>query len=137
MKSKWFIVSFVFLASLAYATKQTQKVPEKAKQTLGKMYPNAANVKWDNEDDEWEAEFKQNNTDMAVTFDLSGNLKETEEGCAVNKLPQPVRDYIAAHFAGKKIKESAKITEAGGRIKYEAEIEGKDYLFDSDGKPVK
>jgi len=137
MKSKWLFIGLLFLATLAYATKQTKKVPEKAKQTLQKLYPSVNDVKWDNEDGEWEAEFKQNATDMAVTFDLSGNLKETEEGCAVGKLPQPVRDYIAAHFAGKQIKESAKITEAGGRIKYEAEIEGKDYLFDAEGKPIK
>jgi hypothetical protein len=48
-----------------------------------------------------------------------------------------VRAYIAKHHAGKKIKEAAEIVDAKGKKTYEAEVGGKDLIFDEKGQFIK
>ena len=55
----------------------------------------------------------------------------------VDALPSNVRDYVSKHHVGEKIKEAAKISDSKGTITYEAEIKGKDLIFDSNGNFVK
>lgn len=40
-------------------------------------------------------------------------------------------------YKGKTIKEGAKITTADGTVNYEAEVDGKDVIFDTNGKFLK
>ena len=53
------------------------------------------------------------------------------------ELPEAVLSYVKEHYKGKVIKEGAKITKADGTVNYEAEVSGKDVIFDSNGKFIK
>ncbi len=114
---------------------QAQSAP--AKSAFAKLHPQATGVKWEKEDGGYEASFKENGKSMSVVMDGQGKLKETETDIAVSELPAAVRDYVAKQMPGKKIKEAALITDAAGMKKYEAEVGGKDLLFDMAGKPLK
>lgn len=108
-----------------------------AKATLKKAYPAATNVKWDKEDGGYEASFKNDGKPMSLIIDAKGLVKETETDIAVAELPAVVRAYVAKQMPGKKIKEAAIIVNGAGKKMYEAEVGGKDVLFDEAGVPVK
>jgi hypothetical protein len=71
--------------------------------------------------------------ETSVVIDLKGNLLETEQEIPVNSLPEPITNYIATAYPGKKIAEAAKITDAKGTVTYEAEVGRKDVIFDANG----
>ena len=73
---------------------------------------------------------------MSATFDANGVLKETETDIKVAELPAPVSKYVATNYKGATIKEAAIITRGDNKM-YEAEVKGKDLLFDVDGKFLK
>lgn len=127
------IVGLFGLMGIAHA----QSIPASAKSSFAKLHPQATSVKWDKEDGGYEASFKENSKSMSVVMDGQGKLKETETDIAVSELPASVRDYVAKQMPGKKIKEAAIIVDASGTKKYEAEVGGKDLLFDMAGKPIK
>lgn len=52
-------------------------------------------------------------------------------------LPQNVQSYLKTHYKEAKVKEAAKIVKANGDINYEAKVNGKDVIFDDNGKFIK
>jgi hypothetical protein len=126
------------ITSFAIAQKLSDKdVPQPVKSAFQKAYPNAKEVKWEKEGSNYEAEFDYNKADHSVLFDANGSLIETEVEIEVNQLPKGVLEYVAKNYQGQKIKEAAKITDAKGVVTYEAEIKGKDLIFDSNGNFIK
>jgi len=71
---------------------------------------------------------------MSVLYDVNGNKRETETDIKTSGLPASASTYISTHFKGRKIKEASMITKAGGEVNYEAEVNGRDLIFDKDGK---
>lgn len=110
--------------------------PAAVKAAFAKAYPTVKKVTFTKEKGGYEAEFVQNGKSMSVVIDARGAINETETEIAVSALPAPVRDYVAKHMAGKKIKEAAELVDAEGAKTYEVEIGGKDHLFSADGKPL-
>ncbi len=108
-------------------------VPTAVKTAFVKMYPGAISVEWEMENSKYEAEFKENNVETSAIFEANGTYVQTEVEIAVSSLPEAVREYVSKNLAGKKIKEAAKIIDAKGTITYEAEVGGKDYIFDASG----
>ena len=70
-------------------------------------------------------------------MDASGNILETEVEINMDNLPANAKSYISKNYAGQKIKESAKITDSKGAVTYEAEVNGKDLIFDSNGNFIR
>ncbi|HEY1869417.1 MAG TPA: hypothetical protein VGG71_00095, partial [Chitinophagaceae bacterium] len=66
-----------------------------------------------------------------------GTMTESEVSIKTEELPVSALSYLKANYKDKKIKEAAKITKADGTINYEGEVEGKDVIFDKDGKFIK
>ncbi|KAA5534524.1 hypothetical protein F0919_07845 [Taibaiella lutea] len=113
------------------------KPTQEAKAGFESKFPGATNVKWEKEDDMLEVNFKQGGKEMSALFETNGTLTETETEIAVTALPASASAYMKQHYAGKKVKEAAKIVKADGSVNYEAEVEKKDVLFDADGKFIK
>lgn len=114
-----------------------QPIPTPAKITLARLYPAATRVKWGKEARDYEASFSNKGQSMSLVVDPKGTVKETETVIAARALPAPVQAYVAKKMPGKPISEAAIIVDAAGTKRYEAEVNGKDYLFDAAGKPLK
>lgn len=112
----------------------TGKIPQAVLTAFHKDYGNAKEVSWDEEDGNYEAEFEINKQELSVTYNVQGQKLETEKEISIKELPGSVIQYVQQHKLGK-IKEAAKIDKAGKTI-YEAEVKGKDYLFDASGKLI-
>lgn len=127
------LVSIALISGSCAQQLKESDIPRAAKTKFNTMYTDAKNVKWEKEDGKYEAEFKQNKTEISVLFDAAGNIVQTETEIDVSSLPQGVRNYVAKNLSQNKIKEACKIVGATGKITYEAEVEDVDYLFDANG----
>lgn len=133
-------VSFV-MSALAQETKKVE-VPAAAKTAFTAKFPQAQKVEWGMEKaGEYEAEFVLNGVESSAVYDAKGNLIETETEIKQNDLPQPVKTALAKDFAGYKIGEIAKNTDAKGVVVYELEAskdkKSYDLVFDNTGKLTK
>ena len=72
-----------------------------------------------------------------LTFAQKMNIIEIQVEIELNQLPTGILDYVKKSYAGKQVKEGAKITDAKGKVTYEVEIKGVDLIFDSKGKFIK
>jgi hypothetical protein len=121
------------MVSLAQAQKlNPAKVPAEVKAAFTKLHA-GTKVSWEMEKQHYEAGFTLNGKETSEVYSAKGLLLETEVEIKSTELPAPV----LAKLKGAKIAEAAKITKADGTIYYEAEVKGKDLLFDANGNPVK
>lgn len=135
MKKSVIIVVTLVLSTIAFAQKvQATKVPEIVTKSLISKYPNAKNVKWDKEENNYEASFENNKTENSVLFNSNGKIIETEVEISTAQLPKSILSYLSKNYKDQKVKEAAKIISEKGIVTYEAEIKGKDLLFDENGK---
>lgn len=112
-------------------------VPTAAKAAVARLYPGVKGVKWEKEGSNYEAGLKHNGKQLSLVIDAKGHVLETETTMAVSALPASVREYVTKHYAGKKISEAAEIVDAKGKKTYEAEVGGKDLMFDEKGQFIK
>ncbi len=112
------------------------KVPAAVKTSFAKQYPGVT-AKWEKEGGKFEAGFKQQGHEMSALFDANGTMTESEVAIRASELPSAATSYIKTHYKGSVVKETAKITKANGEVNFEAEIKGKDVLFDVNGNFIK
>ena len=112
------------------------KVPAAVKSAFATKYAGLS-AQWEKEDGEYEANFKQDGNTMSAMFKPDGSFTESEMDIKVTELPASVLLYLKQHYTGKTIKEGAKITKADGTVNYEAEVSGKDVIFDANGRFIK
>ena len=114
----------------------TSKVPAAVKAAFAKWYP-GQQAKWEKENGQFEAGFKQKGKNSSALFTKEGTMKESETEIKVAELPMPVLAYVKVHYKGAVVKEAAKITKADGTVNYEAGVNRKDVIFDEKGNFVK
>lgn len=132
-----FLIISAIVSLTAFAQKiDATKVPAAVKTSFAKQFPNAK-AKWEIEDGKYEAGFKNGDKTMSALFSIDGTMTESEVSIKQTELPAAVLAYVKEKYKGKTIKESAKITKANGTIVYEAEVNGKDLIFDDKGKFIK
>ncbi len=113
-------------------------VPVAVKASFEKAYPGVKAAKWEKEKGDFEAGFKQGSEEMSAVFKADGTQLESEQEIKTSGLPAKVIAYVKQNYKGAAIKEAAKITKtATGEVNYEAEVKGKDLLFDNTGKFIK
>jgi hypothetical protein len=136
---KKFILSISLLAgtmtSIAVAQDLKSKdVPEAVKTAFAKKYPDAKKVSWEKEKGNYEANWGgKSGEDSSVTFTPSAIFVEIVVAIPLSQLPPNVAPYVNNKYKGAKIREAGKVTDAAGRHMYEAEIKGKDLIFDEKG----
>ncbi|TDG36157.1 hypothetical protein EZJ43_09115 [Pedobacter changchengzhani] len=128
-----FLVISAGLVNIAQAQKlKAEKVPMAVRNAFTKLHP-TAKVKWELEKKDYEAGFILGGKETTEVYSINGVLKETEVTIKLSEFPMAVM----AKLKNLKITEAAKITRADGSVVYEAEVKGKDLLFDKDGKSIK
>lgn len=129
----------VFASSSLMAQKISKiKVPEDAQNALKAKYPNATKVTWEKENGNYEANWGgKSGEDMSVQFTPAGVFVEQVKAISPKQLPQTTINYVKVHYKNSKITEAGKVTDAKGKISYEAEVKGKDMLFDEKGSFIR
>jgi len=131
-------LSFSLTTTLTAQKVKSADVPQAVKSALLKKYPSASNVTWEKEKGNFEANWGgKSKEDNSVVFTPDGSFVEMVVAIPVANLPLGVVTYIKAHYPGSKITEAGKVTDAKGKISYEAEVKGKDLIFDQQGNFVK
>ena len=72
-----------------------------------KYFPGLTPKSWDEEDGNYEANFKKDGKTMSATFDAKGGWLETETDIAISELPAAITNYVQTHYKGQPIKEAA------------------------------
>ncbi len=138
MKKLIFLLAIAAVSLQANAQKLADKdVPSTVKTSFTKLFPKATEVKWKKEDGNFEAGFDLNKIEQSVLFDANGKMLESEVEIDVKKLPEAAHTYMKKNYPNNPIKEAAKITAANGTVTYEAELKGKDVIFDAKGNFIK
>ncbi|WP_298296795.1 PepSY-like domain-containing protein [Hydrotalea sp.] len=115
-------------------------VPEQVQTACAKKFPESghAKISWEKEKGNYEANWGgRSGEDNSAQFTPSGVFIEIVKAIPVNQLPAGVAQYVQANEHGAKIKEAGLVTDAKGVVTYEAEIKGKDLIFDQTGKFIK
>jgi hypothetical protein len=136
MQKVLILVTLCFITFSASAQKvKSSKVPAAVKSAFMAAYPTVKKAHWSMEDKtDYEVGFDNaQGKDVSVVISPSGVIKETELEIAFSELPTAAQTALK----GKKVKETAKITDANGKVKYEAEVGRKDLLFDENGSEIK
>jgi Putative beta-lactamase-inhibitor-like, PepSY-like len=135
------IFLFIFLLVFRNTEAQdleTREVPSAVKSALQSKYPEAKVVKWEKEKGNFEANWGgKSGEDNSVQFTPGGQFIEIVKAIPVNELPKAVKSYVKEHFNNAKISEAGRVTDAKGKLFFEAEIHGKDLIFDSNGDFLK
>jgi len=117
-----------------------EAVPAQVKEAFAKKYP-GQKAEWEKEGSDYEAGFDLNKIESSAVFSPEGTFKELEQEIKISELPKAVTEYCAKNFADHKLSEGAKITDAAGKLTYEAELtKGKEHfdaIFDQQGNFIK
>ena len=129
-----FLFLLCFVATASFAQKlSAKKVPAAITAAFAKNHASITKVSWEMEKTNYEAGFMLNGKETSEVYTAQGVLVETEVAINVAELP----DAVKMKLKGKKVAEAAKITKADGTVIYEAEVGGKDLLFDAKGNVIK
>jgi hypothetical protein len=101
---------------------QNPTPPKEVQTAFTKKFSSAQELKWEQEKNEWEAEFKLNGVEMSASFDNSGKWMETESEVKKEDVPAQVFKSIALKFNGFEIDEIEKV-ETNEFNGYEIELE--------------
>lgn len=115
-------------------------VPSVVKTANMQKYPESKNYKvtWEKENGNYEANWGGKDGEAnSVQYTPAGSFIEIVKSISVNELPANVATYVKQHYKGAKITEAGKVTDAKGKTSYEAEVHGKDVIFDENGNFVK
>ncbi len=127
---KLLLAGVLFVATNVMAQKN---IPDAAKASFAKEFPGVTVKGWDKEDGKFEAEFEKDGKEMSAVFTANGIFEEKEMAIPVSELPAAATEYITKTHSGSKIKEASVIIKADGSKWYEAEVNGKDLIFDANG----
>lgn len=142
MKRLFYLIIFVLCANILSA-QQSEKhnsiiVPTAVQSALQQKYPEAKNVTWEKEKGNYEANWGgKSGEDNSVQFKPSGAFIEIVNAIPVSNLPKNVMAYAREHHKSAFITEAGKVTDSKGAQFYEAEIKGRDFLFDKNGNFIK
>jgi hypothetical protein len=135
MKKVAILLTMITAVVFVNAQKIQQKnVPVPVLKGFQKQFPTVKDAKWEKEDGNYEAGFKINGTETSVVINPSGRILETETEMSSNSLSASIKAYIVKNYPNQKIKDAAQITDSKGIVTYEAEVNGKDLIFDNKGK---
>ena len=140
-KSIVLLLSCILSITCLFAQKGKKvDVPAVVKSALAKKYPasSGAKVTWEVEKGNYEANWGgKSGEDNSVQFKPDGTFIEIVNAIPVSQLPKGVLTYVKAHYKGAKITEAGRVTDAQGKITFEAEVNKKDIIFDEKGNFVK
>lgn len=125
---------FAFEASAQTIT--SSKVPSAAKAAFMKAHPMVKHISWETENGNFEGNWKAGGFDHSAMYTPEGKFAGSETDINPSKLPLGIREYMLKRYHTR-VKE-ASLNEDANRVKtYEADANGKAYIFDMQGHFLK
>ncbi|MGH2645604.1 MAG: hypothetical protein ACRDE2_16760 [Chitinophagaceae bacterium] len=125
---------FAFVANAQ--TIASARVPAASKAAFAKAHPNVKHIAWETENGNFEGNWKAGGLDHSAMYTPDGKFAGSETDINPAKLPLKVREYMVKHYHVR-VKE-ASVNEDANHVKsYEADANGKAYLFDMQGNFLK
>ena len=125
-------------------TKKNEKQPEVpvvVKTAFQKEFPKVTDAIWEEEKENFEAEFKQNGVNIEAVYNNTGHRIKLEITIKAEQLPASATSYIKTNFADYKMKEIEKSTNDKNTVTYSVELkkdkEELELTFDANGKFLK
>lgn len=117
-----------------HSNAQVTSIPEQAKESFFKQYPDAKNVKWENNIVNVNVRFELDSSNMNAEYNNKGIWKNTLKDWSFDKVPADVKDgFNKSKFAGREITEVKMLYLPGYVIQYRLKVEKsgleKKYLF--------
>ena len=132
------MLAVIFIKGSVYAqTIIESDVPAVVRTKFTTLYPTSKVEKWKKDNGNYKAEFDQNKKETCVVINPKGDLVKTKTEIDASELPASASEYIGKNYAGKKINESCKVTDATGVVTYKAEVGETHLIFDSNGMFIK
>lgn len=128
-----YALSILLTSTVSFAQGTKHRLPENVQDAFSRDFSAVTNVKWSMEDGDVEINFRIDSKEMSATYDSSGTLLETEEEIKARELPTQTVNYVHENYKGATIKEASRLKKQDGTIVYEAEVKGRDLLFDQSG----
>lgn len=135
MKFAYLPVIFIALTLLSLnVNAQVTTIPEQAKESFFKQYPDAKNVKWENNVVNVNVRFEQDSSIMNAEYSNKGIWKNTLKDWSYDKLPEDVKQgYNKSKFTGREVTDVKMLYLPGYVIQYRLKVEKsgleKKYLF--------
>ncbi len=139
IKKSIFTIVISIAVTILFAQDLKEKdIPSAVKNAFEKKYPSAKKVSWEKEKGNYEANWGgKSGEDNSAVFSPAGDFIEIVQAMPINKLPSNIAPYIQKNYNGAVIKEAGRVTDAAGKHMFEAEIKGKDLIFDENGIFIK
>lgn len=134
------LVLLAAAAAFAFAANaqsiSSSKVPEAAKMAFMKDHPTVRHISWETENGNFEGNWRANGFDHSAMYTPEGKFAGSETDINPGKLPLKVREYVIRHYHVR-VKEASLNEDANHVKSYEADANGKAYLFDMQGNFLK
>lgn len=118
-------IAAILLLTAASANAQdlmTSQVPTDLNTSFQKAYPNATDVEWEMEGENYKVEFDMGKMDNEIWYSKDGNTIKTEMEITENDLPAAAKNTAQSKYPDYKIDE-VEMTEENGKKTYEVELE--------------
>jgi hypothetical protein len=115
MKNLFFLVIALVSGALSGHAQRvcSAKVPQEVSQAFGAAYPNAQKVRWEREDNAYEAEFVVGGKHLEAVYSPAGQLMATEQPVASTDLPKPVIEQLTKKFGEYRVRKVEKVQAQG------------------------
>lgn len=139
---KWIRFSIMMIASFLVVESfaQVTSVPAAAKENFAKQYPNATNVRWDNDIVNVNVRFDLDGSHMNAEYNNKGTWKHTYKDYSYDQLPAAVVDgFKKSKFADRDVTEVKVVYLPGEVTQYRLRVEKNDVqkkflYFNPDGR---
>lgn len=144
MKPIRFFLLLVITSVSSLVTKaQVTSIPDQAKENFFKQYPDARNVRWENDLVNVNARFEQDSNIMNAEYNNKGIWKRTLKDWTFEKLIEDVKTgFSKSKYAGKEVLDVKVLYLPGYVIQYRVKVkksnmENKFLFFNGDGRLIR
>lgn len=116
------ILTLTAMLIAVFALAQGKKVPASAQKDFKTRFPNVTNAEWEVGKSGCEAEWKENDMEVAVVYDAQGKYRMTEREVAVSSLPKGAVHNLQLQYPGAEVMEAEHQSHANGTESYEVEF---------------
>lgn len=115
-------------------------IPENVLKTFNQNYPEAKNVEWEMEGNNYEAVYTENNLERSIVYNKEGVIILTESQINTTELSENIKNYINENYPASEI-EKAEKEDSNEGVFYEVELvndnDEVELVFDSNGNFLK